>query len=142
MAVGITLETIAAPGATPIAVGGSSAKSFVNDYSKINVPNLSDRDRKTIWILGKVYELAHNGGANYKSNHAGLIQDSKVYTGGISQFDLVSGLAADAWNAGVAADNTLSTNIPTLLNEGRDLSQKSDDELDRIIAFLGAQLGV
>jgi len=137
-----TLEAISAPGATPIANNAASSKSFANDYFKLAVPNLSTRDRKTIWILGLIYELTHNGGANYKSNHAGLIQDSQVYSGGISLFDLVVSLSADAWSAGRAADATLTNDLGALLTEGKDLRQKSEEELDRIIAFLRAQLGV
>ncbi len=141
MAVGITIETIAAPGATPISPNASSQKSFDNDYAKLGVGNISNRDRKTISILGLIYELNAAGGANYKTNHAGLIQDSTVYTGGISMFNLCTAMAATDWNGGVAADATLSTDVPTLLNEGRDLDNKSEDELDRMIAFLRCQLG-
>jgi hypothetical protein len=137
----IVIETIAAPGATPIARDAASQKSFVNDYYKLAVPDLSTRDRKTISILGLIYELTAAGGANYKSNHAGLIQDSTVYTGGISLFSLCTAMAATDWNGGKAADATLSTDISTLLGEGRDLDNKSEDELDRMIAFLRAQLG-
>jgi hypothetical protein len=141
MATSITVETIAAPGATPVTRNATSQKSFVNDYYKLAVPNLSTRDRKTISILGLIYELTAAGGANYKSNHAGLIQDSTVYTGGISLFSLCTAMAATDWNGGRAADATLSNDLPTLMKEGRDLDNKSEDELDRIIAFLRCQLG-
>lgn len=137
-----TLESIAAPGATPIANNSASSKSFANDYFKLSVPNLSTRDRKTIWILSLIYELTHNGGANYKSNHRALMQDAEVYAGGIMNFDLVASLTADAWSAGRAADATLSNDLGALLNEGADIKQKSEEEQDRMIAFLRAQLGV
>ncbi len=137
-----TLESIAAPGATPIANNAASSKSFANDYFKLAVPNLSTRDRKTIWILGLIYELTHAGGANYKTNHAGLIQDAQVYSGGISLFDLVVALSADAWSAGRAADATLSNDLGALLQAGNDLKQLAEEQQDRIIAFLRAQLAV
>lgn len=140
MAVGITLEQVAAPGATPITPNASSSKAFVNNYYKLSDGNISERDRKTIDILGLIYKLTNAGGANYKTNHAGLIQDSQVYTGGISQFNLETAMAADDWNTGNVADATLSTDVPTLLKEGRDLQNKSAEELDRIIAFLRAQM--
>lgn len=140
MAVGITLDQIAAPGATPIAVNATSATTFASDYYKLAVPNISTRDRMTIRILGLIYKLNNAGGANYKSNHAGLMQDAVVYTRGISQFDLDTAMAALDWNTGNVADATLSTDVPTLLKEGRDLDNKSEEELSQIIAFLRAQM--
>lgn len=139
MAVGITLEAIAAPGASPIAHNASSAKSFANDYAKSAPPNLSTRDRLTIGIIGMIHALAS---PNYQNNHAGLMQDATVYTGGISQFDFWTAFAGLAWSAGKTVDASLSADVPTLLKEGRDLQNKSEDELLRIIAFLAAQLGI
>lgn len=140
MAVGITLASVAAPGATPIALNGTSAQGFDSNYLKLAVPNLSERDRNSISILGLIYKLNNAGGANYKSNHAGLIQDAAVYTRGLSQFDPEVARAANDWNTGVVADNTLSTDVPTLLKEARDISQLSDEEQEQIIAFLRAQM--
>ena len=140
MAVGISLETIAAPGATPIAYNAASAKSFAANYYKLVNQNISTQDRKTLSILGLIYELNNAGGANYKTNHKGLIQDATVYTGAISNLDLATAMAALDWNAGDVADATLSNDVPTLLNEGRDIDELSELQLDRIIVFLRAQL--
>lgn len=137
----ITLESVAAPGATPIANNAASAKSFANNYYKLAVPNLSTQDRKTIMILGMVHVLAATG-ANYKSNHAGLIQDAQVYTGGIPMLDVFTALTATTWSAGKATDATFSADVPTLLGEGRDIADLPEDKLDRIISFLAAQLGI
>lgn len=138
MAVGITIETIAAPGATPIAVNATSAKSFVDDYYKCNEPNLTMRQRMTLAIIGLIHTVT---AANYKSNHKGLIQDAIVYTGGISsEFDLFSALAGIDVTNGHAVDGTQSLDIPTLLNEGRDLENLAEDQLKRIYIFLRAQL--
>lgn len=137
---GITLAQIAAPGATPIANNAASAKTFADDYAKVAQSNLSQQDRKTLSILGLVYELANAGGANYKTNHAGLIQDAQVYSRGISQFNLEAAMAVLDWNSGNVADATLSTDVPTLMNEGRDLDDLPMLTQDRIIAFLRAQL--
>lgn len=139
-AYGITLATVAAPGATPITPNASAAQGFQANYFKLSVPGLSDRDRKTISALGLIYELTAAGGANYKTNHAGLIQDSVVFSGGISNLNKTMADAANEWNAGVVADATLSTDVPTLLNEGRDLDDLSELQLDRILTFLRAQL--
>ena len=139
-AYGITLATVAAPGATPITPNATAAQGFQANYYKLFVPGLSNRDRKTISALGLIYELNNAGGANYKSNHAGLIQDSAVFSGGMSILDKTAADAANDWNAGVVADATLSTDVPTLLKEGRDLDDLSELELDRILTFLRAQL--
>ncbi len=139
-AYGITLATVAAPGATPITPNATAAQGFQANYYKLAVPNISTRDRKTIGILGLIYELTAAGGANYKSNHAGLMQDAVVFSGGMAILDKTAADAANDWNAGVVADATLSTDVPTLLKEGRDLDNKGELELDQIYAFLRAQL--
>ena len=137
----ITLETIAAPGATPIANNAASAKSFANDYAKLDVPNISDQDRNAIAILGLIFQLTAAGGANYKSNHAGLIQDSMVYSGGISNLNPVTARAAYCWDNGRAADATLSADVPTLLQQARDIADLPALTQERLIAFLRAQVG-
>lgn len=138
MAVGITLDTIAAPGTTPIAYNATSAKSMASDYAKVNAPNLSMRERMALAIVGLTHVVTS---PNYKTNHGGLIQDASVYTGAISgQFDLFSALAGIDWTNGHAVDNTLSADVPTLMKEARDISQLSEDQLKRIYIFLRAQL--
>ncbi len=136
----IAFESIAAPGATPIVVNAASAKSFANNYSKAGPPYLSQRDRKQIQIIGLIAELNANGGANYTANHTVLRQDAAVYTHGISKFNLEIAMCALDWNAGKVADSTLSTDIPTLLAAGPKLNETAAEDLDRIIAFLRAQL--
>lgn len=140
MAVGITLTQNTAPGATPITPNATSAKTFADNYAKLSQGNISMQDRNTIAILGMIYELANAGGANYKSNIAGLIQDGQVYTGGISNLDECTARAVNAWNAGNVADATLSTDVPTLLGLGRAIADLPAQRQERIIAFLRAQL--
>ena len=137
----ITLPTINAPGATPISPNAASQKSFDDSYSILASLN-GRQDIKTILILSMVYALNTAGGANYKSNHAGLIQDATVYTGGISRLDPWIGITGPAWSGANAGDGTLSSDVPTLIKEGRDLHVLPEATLDRIIAFLGAQLGI
>lgn len=138
----INLDSIPAPGATPITYNATSAKTFASDYFKLGPDGTnSSRDRKTVSILALIYELASlGGGTNYKSNHKGLIQDSQVYTGAISNFDMVTAMAAVDWTIGNAADATLSASLPALMLEGRDFAQLSDDQLDRILAFLNLKI--
>ena len=134
----ITLERIPAPGATPVTNNSASSKSFANDYYKVNEPNISMRERMTVAIIGLIHTVS---AANYKSNHKGLVQDAMVYTRGISQeFDLFSALASIDWTNGNEVDATLSSDLPTILKEGRDLANYSEDELKRIYVFLRAQL--
>ncbi len=139
-AFGITLVTVAAPGATPITNNGTSEGLFCDNYAKLGVGNISDQDRNAVAILGLIYKLNNAGGANYKSNHAGLIQDALVYTGGIMQFNYVVARAENDWNTGVVADATLSTDLPTLLKEARDIADLPAERQERIIAFLRAQM--
>lgn len=140
MSVGIALEQVAAPGATPIAFNAAAAKLFANNYAKLAAPNLAARQRITIGILGLIYKLTNAGGADYKSNHKGLIQDAAVFCGAISNLDPVVARAANDWNTGDVADGTLPNDVPTALAEGRDLADLSELELERIIAFLRAQM--
>lgn len=137
----ITLQTVAAPGATPITPNATSAKYFANNYAKLSAPNISMRERKAVIVLAMVYVLASTG-ADYRSNHRGLIQDTQVYTGGISHFDVFAALAATSVGAANTIDPTFSLNLETILKDGKDITQLSDETLDRIIGFLGAQLGL
>ncbi len=135
----ITIEQVAAPGATPISGNASSSKAFDNNYAKLGVGNISDQDRNAVAILGLIYKLNNAGGANYKSAHAALIQDANVYTRGISMFNFCTARAANDWNTGNVADATLSTDLPTLLKEARDIADLPAETQERLIAFLRAQ---
>lgn len=137
----ITLETIAKIGVTPIQTQSASAKAFANNYAKLASPGISAQDRKTITILGMLYVLALSG-VDYKLNHAGLIQDAAVYTGGISNLDIFAALPATTAGAMPALDPTFSLDVEVLLKEGRDFQQLPEQTLDRIIAFLAAQIGI
>lgn len=140
MAVGITLEQVAAPGATPITPNQTPEQQFCDNYAKLGVGNISQKDRNTIAILGLIYELAHAGGANYKTIHKQLVQDAMVFTGGISMFNEAVARAANDWNSGNNADATLSTDVPTLLAQGPHIQNQPEQTQERIIAFLRAQL--
>lgn len=137
----ILLETIAAPGATPIVNNGASEKAFVNNYYKLMDPGLSTRHRKAIMINGMIYVLALTG-ANYKTNHKGLRQDAEVYTSGISNLDVFAALAGTTVSTASAAPASMSLDVPTILAEVRDIVDMHELTQDRIIAFLGAQLGI
>lgn len=137
----ITLQTIAAPGATPIGKRTASQIAFDNSYYKLAAGTVAAQDRKAVMILAMVYILALTG-ANYKANHAGLIQDAAVYTGGISNFDIFAAFAATSASAANTADGAFSLDLPTLLKEARDIVDLPEQTQDRLIGFLAAQLGL
>lgn len=130
MAVGITLDVV-----NGVSVNGSK-EAFRDDYSKLGVGNISDQDRNAIGILGLLYYLAALGGTNYKTNHAGLIQNATVYIGGISMIDPVTHRAVEYWNTGKQNGSGLSSDVPTLLKEARDLADLPADTQERILAYL------
>ena len=132
------LTRISPPGTTPIAGNTTSAGNFASNYYKLSSPTLSRRDRLIVAIIGLIHTVSAN---NYKANHKGLIQDSRVYTKGISSdFDPWAALAAIDFSNGVAVDGTMSTDLPTLLNEGRDFMPFGEDDLERIYAYLRMEL--
>lgn len=138
----ITFETVAAPGATPITNNGTSEKSFVNNYYKLGEPNVSMRETKAILIDSMIYVLAAAGGANYKANHPGLRQDAAVYTSGISNLNPWIALAAVSVGAANTVDATFPMTLTGLENDIKAFREMHELQLDRIIAFLGAQLGL
>lgn len=139
----ITLTPVPSPLVTPIGYNIDSAKKFDADYAIVGVPTLTDQQRRTIRILGLIYLLSKLTpvAVNYKTNHKGLVQDAMVYTGNIPMFDLTVAQTVTDWDAGKTADSTLSSDVATLLQEGRGLLQFPVETQDRIIAFLRVQLG-
>jgi hypothetical protein len=139
----ITLQTIPAPGATPIANTTTSETAFWNNYFKLAPPNISTQDVKGILIDALIYSLAAAGGANYKLKHKNLIQDAFVYTNGLKVTpDPWVAFACTAVSAAKTADGTFSLDVPTLLNEARDLVQLSETSQDNVITLLLAQLQI
>ena len=134
----ITLSTFVRPGSPVTGTNNTAAQAFFDDYFKLS--DIPQTDRKTISILALIYECAAVGGPNYKSNQAQLIQDSEVAMGKISLFNIITAMSAIDWTIGKTADGTLSADVQTLLKEGSDIAQLSDDKLDRIIAFLNSQI--
>jgi hypothetical protein len=113
--------------------------TFAADYAILSEPNLDTRARKTIRILGLIASLASIRGVDYRvtaKGHYQLRADAAAYTNGISLFDLQAALAAVEWSNGSAADATLPTTLPALLQAAPHMLQLGEDALDRIIAFL------
>ena len=114
---------------------------FVNDYMTLAVPNLSARDRKTIRILGLIYELNNVKSVDYRTNIKQLASDAAAYTNGISNFDLDVAEAAIQWSNGYNKDTTLTTDVNAMLAKNPDLQARPEQELDRMIALLEIRLG-
>jgi hypothetical protein len=67
---------------------------------------------------------------------AQLIEDAKVFLGGQSTpLDQAAAQANKKWMYGYGVDNTLSADVDTLLAEGRDFLEQSEEDLRRQIAF-------
>jgi hypothetical protein len=64
------------------------------------------------------------------------VSDSKGFSGGISNFDYRTANAVLMYLAAVATGSAPSTNINTLLTNGKDLAAYSEQELDRMLATL------
>lgn len=114
---------------------------FVNDYMTLAVPNLSARDRKTIRILGLIYELNNVKSVDYRTNIKQLASDAAAYTNGISNFDLDVAEAAIQWSNGYNKDTSLTTDVNAILAKNPDLQARPEQELDRMIALLEVRLG-
>lgn len=139
MASPIVLTATAAPGATPITFNATAAKNFASNYSKLGQGQLARKLAIVVGIIGLIDKLNNAGGANYTSNHSGLIQDTQVFTGAISNFDPLIARAVNDWNTGNAAAGT-STDVWSLMTTGKDLIELPDNTLERISAFLRAQM--
>lgn len=137
---GITLEKVPTVPVSPLPNQSSAETSFLNNYAKLGPGVLSARERMALSIIGLIHELKSVRGIDYTNNHRGLIQDSAVFTGGISMIDIGTAMAVVDISNGAAADATMSLDLNALRNEARDFVQKSEDELTRIITLLELQL--
>ena len=133
------LVTLPSP-SSPVVI--TQSKTLVADMAAVE--NLTKVELKAIAILGMIYSLASIfGKPNFKADHAGLIQDSITFMGGISLLDdtdtnkqFTAILAVISWSGGNAADPTLSADVNTLLKEARDFIALPEETLNRIFLTL------
>lgn len=116
--------------------------------------NLGRRDLIVVSILGLVHALYAT--KDYRTNHPQLIQDGIVLLGGVSNLDnngeskqVLLELASIDWNYGfktdpVSSSNTvgLSSDVSTIVKEGRDLRELPEQTLTRIRAMLRYRLQI
>ncbi len=114
---------------------------FTNDYATLAAPSLTVIQRKTIRILGLMYNLNNVRGVDYRNNLSQLVADADAYTNGISNFDLEVAMDAIDWSNGNRKDASLTTDVNALMGLHPGLLQRPEQELDRIIAMLNIRLG-
>lgn len=136
----ITFETIALPGATPVANNSASAQSFANNYAKLKAPGVSTRERKAFIVLALMWILGETESPDYRGNNAGVIQDAAVYTKGISHFDPWAAMCAIFLSQAYTIKGSFPMTMDGLVSDSRDFINLSEDELDRIVTLLSAQL--
>lgn len=136
---------------TPLTAVSSPVVITDSNTLVANMSALDDLGRsqiKTVGIIGMIHALAQLG-ADYRTNHAQLIQDATTFMGGISLVDdngatktVVILQAVVAWGAGYVGDATTPTDVNDLLAEGRDLIALAEETLNRIYFFLFYSLSV
>lgn len=129
----ITLTQIPRP-VSPVAPVQN--QTFANDYAIVSAPNLTTKDRNLIRMLGLIATLKNIRGVDYRTNHSQLRSDAAAYTNGISNFDLRAAMAVIEWTNGSQADASLTNDVEGLRKLAPHMLQLSEQEQDRIIAFL------
>jgi len=117
----------------------ASAGPFAAAYESINAPTLTRQQRQIIAIvagIGLAANSVYGDSKNYASDHKTLVSDARALTGGISRFDLHEALPILLYMGSVVAGGAPSSNIATLLDQGKDFQGYNEDDLDKMIALL------
>ena len=133
----IALTQIPLP-VTPVAP--VQGKTFAADYFTLAVPTMGNRRRLAIRVLALEYALNKLRSVDYRTNFAQLEQDALSYSGGISQFDLPTAMAAIEWSNAYRVDTSIGTDVAALLANQPQLQQLAEEQLNKIVAFLEAYL--
>ncbi len=140
-----TLTPWAAKSLTSGSIKPTNANTLSGNVAAIQ--NLSNRETLALSVLGKIYELNHIGGTDYRTNHKQLRTDSTNFMGAFSiiesarQGNFTSKLQAVIdWNAGYAADNTLGTDVKALVLNMAGLRETPESTLLWEYFFLLYQL--
>ena len=142
-----TLTSWAAKSITSGTVTPAKANTLSANVAAIQ--NLSNREVLALSVLSKIYELNHIGGKDYRTNHAQLRTDATSFMGGFSLVDLGPAEQLSAriravidWNAGYIADNTLGTDVATLVTNMAGQGASNEATLTMEYLFLLYQLAV
>ncbi len=112
------------------------------------IVNLNNRQVLALRVWAKVYQLAINGGTDYKTDIPLLIQSALNLLGNAWNVidDPWAGRQSGRieavldWSAGYTATNTLSTDVETLVSETRLIAQYPESTIYRCLLFLKYKL--
>lgn len=144
-----TLTALSAP-SNPAVIADS--KKQVGNMAALE--NLGRADLLTIAILGEVHTLYAT--RDYRTNHKQLITDAVGFWGAVSLLTLndvtkqvLLAMASSMWNLGFKTDpvsgvNTtgISSDVNTVVAEGKDLRTLPEETLSRILLYLQVYLSV
>jgi hypothetical protein len=130
-----TLVAIAAPTIPPVRV---TADNLLADVANFDCLNPIEKKALMVYVLAK--QANANGKTDYSLSTAAildaLVQDTKAYLGGIPTNDLDSAKLAIMWQNSNTAGASNSTDVDTLRGLLSNLSNRTDDELDRMLLYL------
>jgi hypothetical protein len=128
----ITLTSQTTP-TSPVTPRSAAQVIFDNNYAKLTALPL--KQRLVVALLGMIHAVSAT--VDYRLAHPQMIQDTQVFLAGLeTPIDFWSALAASAWTNGKSVDVALSADISTLLAEGRELLEQSEEELIREFIFV------
>lgn len=112
------------------------------------IQNLSNREVMALMVISKIHQLSATG-TDYRLNHKQLRTDATAFMGGFSWENFPPGgtmmnriQAVLAWNAGRAADATLSTDVNVLEAEMAGMRETPETTLWTFYFFLLYKLAV
>jgi hypothetical protein len=135
-----TLTVLSALSTPPVL---TEANALMANVAAIN--NLDNRQLLALRVLALAYALNDGGGTDYRTNFPLLIESATNLFGGNAINIIIPPYNSEIagkieavldWNAGYTADNTLSTDVDTLVAEMGILRQLNETQLLRIIFFL------
>lgn len=113
------------------------------------IQNLDNRMTLALRVLAKIYQLDADGGIDYKLDFPALQRDAGNLLG---SYNIASGPfgagpvgkleAIIDWSAGYTADNSLSTDVDTLVSEMGYLRNVPETTLYLILLYLEYQLSL
>ncbi len=135
-----TLTVLSALSTPPVL---TEANALMANVAAIN--NLDNRQILALRVLALAYALNDGGGTDYRTNFPLLIESATNLFGGNAINIIIPPYNSEIagkieavldWNSGYTADNTLSTDVDTLVAEMGILRQLNETQLLRIIFFL------
>ncbi len=117
----------------------AQAAPFASSYEVVGPPNLQRTQRLIIIIVSLMdYLKTHGDSHDYTTASAQnqMFADAQAFTGGLSNFDLDRALCVLLYNLAKSANASLSADISTLTNTGKQFEGYPENRLEKIIALL------